>query len=234
MIILILTCDKNKDLVHVFLRFYKKYWPDNPYTTIIITQTKKIDCDYPVYYTGKSTWSSELLGYITTSTENKFVFIHEDCFFTAPVDTKRVKEAESLCRGNVGCVRLNHAPKRYLTEHAIKTDIKGFREYPTDGRFSVTSQTAVWQKRYLLDVMRTGESAWEFEKNGIARLKEIKSDWKILWPEINIIEYPPRGLIRKGILQPPALRLAKSELPKDSMEYGILEDRIQRQKEGRC
>ncbi len=235
--ILILTCDKNKDLVHVFLHFYKKYWPDNPYETTILTQESFLYIkDTNVFYTGVSSWSSEFLYYLKLekSMNEKFIFIHEDCFFTKPVDTKRVKEAENLCQGNVGCVRLNHAPKRYLTEHAIKTDIKGFREYPTDRRFSFTSQAAIWQKKYLLEVMRPGESCWETEKNGIARLKEMKTDWRILWPEINIINYPPRGLIRKGILEPPALRWAKSELSEDSMEYKILEDRIQMQREGRC
>ncbi len=232
--VLILTCDKNRELVHVFLHFYKKYWPDNPYQTTVITQTEKIDCDYSVFHTGISSWSSEFLSYMQGSSDDKVIFIHEDCFFTETVDTKRVKEAENLCQGNVGCVRLNHAPKRYLTEHAKKTNIKGFREYPTDRRFSFTSQTSFWQKEYLLSVMRSSESCWEFEKNGIARLKEMKSDWKILWPEINIIEYPPRGLIRKGILEPPALRRAKSELSKDSFEYGILEERIRLQKEGLC
>ncbi len=224
--VLILTCDKHAQLVHVFIHFYKKYWPTNPYKTEIITQTKKIDCDYKVFYAGKSSWSSEILSYLKKSKEDKFILIHEDHLIRKRVNTKRVETAEKLCEGDIGCVRLNHAPHKYFNQHTIKTNIKGFREYPTDRRFSWTLQIAFWQKQYLLDNMREGESCWENEEKGIVRLKEMKSNWKILWPETNIIDYQPRGLLRKGILRPPTLRWAKSELSEDSNEYKILENQI--------
>jgi len=229
--VLILTCDKNSHLVRVFLRFYKRYWPDNPYKTEILTQTKEIKTVHKVFYAGESSWSSELLKYLRQSKEDKLILIHEDHIIRQAVDTKRVKIAEGLCEGDFGCVRLNHAPKKYFDRHTIKTDIKGFREYPIDRRFSWTFQMAFWQKQYLFDVMREGEASWEHEEKGIARLKEMKTHWRILWPEINIIDYPPRGLLKKGILEPPALKWVKSQLPKNSREYKILEDQIRGQKE---
>lgn len=229
--VLIITCDKYAWLVPVFLHFYKKYWPDNPYETVIITEKKHIDSDYMVYYAGEASWSSEVLSYLRQSKEEKFILIHEDHLIRKKINTERVKIAEGLCEGDVGCVRLNHAPHKYFNQHTIKTNIKGFKEYPTKRRFSFTMQMAFWQKQYLLDVMREGESAWENEEKGIARLKEMNSKWRILWPKFNIIDYPPRGLLRKGILQPPALRWAKSELSEDSKEYEILENQIKVQGE---
>ena len=231
---LLITCDKYAWLVPVFLHFYKKYWPDNPYKTEIITQTRKISTVHTVFYAGNVSWSSEVLNYLRQTKEDKFILFNEDILINRMVDTRGVKNAERLCKNNIGCVRLNHAPKRYLTEHAKKTDIKGFREYPTDRRFSFTMQIAFWQKKYLFDVMRDGESAWENEANGIERLKEMKSDWRILWPEKNIITYAPVGIMRKGILEPQVLRWAKSELQEDSKEYKILENQIKKQREGTC
>jgi len=238
----IVTCDKYASLVPVFLHFYKKYWPNNPYQTEIITETEASGfgagdpyaIDYPVFYAGKTSWTSTVLGYLRQSEGDKFILIHEDHLIRKKVNTERVKIAEGLCEGDVGCVRLNHAPHKYYKQHTIKTNIKGFREYPTDRRFSFTWQMAFWQKQYLFDVMRENESCWENEEKGTKRLKKLKSKWRILWPETNIIDYPPRGLLRKGILQPPTLRWAKSELSEDDLEYKILQNQIKKQKEGRC
>ena len=232
--VLILTCDEFSNLIPVFLRFYKRHWPDNPYKTEIITQTKPIKTVHKVFYAGKSSWSSELISYLKQSSEDKFILILEDYFIRQPVDTKRVVAAEALCRGKVGCVRLNHAPHKYFKRHSIRTNIEGFREYPTTGRFSWTLQIAFWQKKYLLDNLKEGESCWQNEEYGISRLREKKTDWKILWPEENMVDYSPIGLLRKGALEPTVLRWAKSKLTENSREYKILEDQVKRQKDKQC
>jgi len=227
----VLTCDKHAWVVPVFLHFYKKYWPDNPYETEIVTEKYHINGN--VFYAGGKSWSTRLLNYIKQSKDDKFLFIVEDHLIRKTVDTERVKIAENLCEGKVGCVRLNNNPHKYFDRHTILADFIGFREYPLDKRFSMTLQMAIWQKQFLFDVLRDNESIWETEGNGSKRLKELKSPlWQILWPETIIIDCDDRGILRKGILEPPVLRWALSELSQDNPEYKILQNQIKRQKEG--
>jgi len=193
--IVVLTCNKYTWLVPVFLHFCKKNWPDNPYPIDIITETDSIEGS--VYYTQGISWSSGILNYLKQSDDDKFLLTPEDYIIESSVDTGRVRLAESLCAGNVGCVRLN-APDKYFNRHAIKIDVKGFREYPLDKPYSMSMQAAIWQKQYLFDVLRDGEDAWQAELNGSERLKKLKNKWRIFWPKSAIIDYQPGGFMKAG------------------------------------
>lgn len=193
--VVVLTCNKYTWLVPVFLHFYKKYWPDNPYQTEIVTETDHIDGT--VYYSEKTSWSSRLINYLKQSNEDKFLLIMEEHLTEEPVNTRRVQMAEDLCAGNIGCVRLN-APDKWFRCHAVGTNIKGFKEYPLDKRYSMSMQTSIWQKQYLLDILRNGEDIWQTEIKGSERLKGLKSRWRILWAETPIVGYTAGGLMKKG------------------------------------
>jgi len=228
--IIVSTCDAHAWMLPVFFHFYKKAWPSNPYQTEIITQKKYIDGT--VFYTGRGSWSTGILNYLKGARGNKFMLILED-FLLRAVDAKRVKIAERLCTGDVGCVRLSNDPHKYFKKHTKGSPIiKGFRQYPNDQRFSGAIQIAIFQKRYLFDVLKDRENIWDAERKGTQRLKDLAPKWRILWPEENIFDYPAVGLMRKGILQPQALKWAKSELPKNSPEYKILQDQIEKQSDG--
>lgn len=227
--IVIATCDKNSWLIPVFLYFYKKYWPDNPYETEIVTEQKHVDGT--VFYTKEVSWSTGIINYLNQSKDDKFLLIIEDHLIRKPIITSRVNRAERLCSDDVGCVRLNNAPHKYFNHHSKRSDIKAFREYPLDQRFAMTLQVAIYQKQFLLDVLRDGEDVWKVECNGSARLREMKSKWRILWPKNNIVDVPPTGILRKGRFKPPILRWATAELLDDATInskkiYKILQKKI--------
>ena len=230
--IVVLTCNKYRWLVPVFLYFYKKHWPDNPYKTEIVTESEHIDGT--VFYSRDPSWATSVIKYIKQSEEDKFLLILEDYLIRQAVNTKRVRIAEKLCIKDVGYVRLRNSPKKGINRHTININIKGFREYPIERRFAMVVQTGIYQKKFLLDILREGESAWETESEGLHRIRKLKPKWRVLWPEEHIIDYPARGLLRKGILEPRVLRRALSELPQGSLEHKILQNQIKRQKEGRC
>ncbi|MCK4818748.1 hypothetical protein KA005_23450 [bacterium] len=196
--VVILVCDKYTWLESVFLYFYRKYWHENPYETRIVNEAAHLGGgDFDIEGEAWSTW---VLNYLKQSKEDKFLFIMEDFMIRAPIDTKRVRIAADLCTGNVGCVKLS-APDKWFKRHAKKTEIEGFREYPLDQKFSMSLQTAIWQKVYLFDILRKGESAWQTEHRGSKRLRGLKDKWRILWTESTIIDYHPGGLMEKGELR---------------------------------
>ncbi len=194
----ILVCNKYKWLLPVFMHFYKKHWRENPYTTIVVNEAAHLgsqDLDPE-----GATWSTWVINYLRHCTEDKLLLIMEDFIIRDRIDTERVKLAASLCAGNVGCVKLN-APDKWFRRHAKKTNIEGFREYPLDQKYSMSLQTAIYQKQYLLDVLRDGESAWQTEHSGSKRLRGLRDKWRILWAELAIIDYHSGGIMEKGELR---------------------------------
>ncbi len=231
--ILVSTCDSYNWILPVFFHFYKKAWSNNPYKTDVITEKEKVSFGDAVFYTGGKSWGSGMLNYLKQSRTNKFMLILDD-YIIKSVDVKRIKAAERLCTGDVGCVRLSNDPNKYFEKHTRNSPvIKGFKQYPNDQRFCSAIQITIYQKEYLLDILKGKENIWEAERRGVGRIGKLGSKWRIFWPEKNIFEYHAVGLLKKGILQPQVLRWAKSELSEDSLEYGVLQDQIARQLEGK-
>lgn len=212
--VVILACRRYAWLAPITLYFCRKYWSGNPYQTEIVAEAD---------YIGKAgfdpdggLWSTWVSNYLKQSKEDKFLFIMEDFMIRAPVDTKRIIAAEMLCTGNVGCVRLNE-PDKWFRRHGKEVGVEGFREYPLNQKYSVSLQTAIWQKSYLLDVLREGESAWQTEHHGSRRLRILVGKWRIFWTNSTIIDYHPGGIMEKGELrletvQQTLLNLIKEDL----------------------
>lgn len=231
--VVITTCDEYRWIIPVFMYFYRKYWPDNPYETEIITERKRIKGS--VFYTDGVSYSSGLINYLEQYKEDKILLMMEDCLIRVTVNNDKIRNARRLCRNKMGCVRLNYCPHGYFVKHSLRININGFREYPLYERFSMSGQPAIFQKQFLLDVLRHGENVWETDQKGSKRLKRMVDTWKIIWPTDNIIDIHPIGLMKKGRFKPPVLKWAKNELKADasdeSMEiYHLLEERVKRQR----
>lgn len=211
--IVVLTCDKYKWLIPTFFHFFNKNWPDCPYQVDVITENENIEGS-GIFYTQGVSWSSGILNYLSTQPdEEKFLLTPEDYIIKSPVDTGRMRRAEELCSGNVGCVRLN-VPDKYFKRHAVATNIKHYKEYPLDKPYSMSMQAAIWQKRYLMDVLRHKEDAWQAELNGSERLKSLKPKWRILWSKSWIIDYEPGGIMLRGRFRTPVVQWVLRELIK--------------------
>lgn len=193
--VIVSTYDAYAWMVPVFLHFYRKNWPDNPYQTEIVTETGHIDGT--VFYAGKMSWASRLIKYLKQSEEDKFLLIAEELFIEKPISIARLRIAEYFCKGNVGCVRLN-PPDKWFNRYAIKTEFKGFREYPFDMPYSMSLQVAIWQKQYLLAILRDGEEAQATELKGSERLKSMGSKWRVFWTDTPIFDCPSGDLMKKG------------------------------------
>lgn len=232
--VIVATCDEYRWIIPVFMYFYRKYWPDNPYRTNIVTEKEHIDGR--VFYTGGVAWSDGILNYLERNKEDKFLLILEDLLIRSPMDDRMVRKAEQICEGDIGTVRLNNAPYKYFIQHAHRNTIKGFMDYPLSGRFVMGLQPAIFQKRYLLDALSRNEDAWQIEQRGAKRLRELGGKWRSLWPINNIVDVQPVGLMKKGKFKPTVLRWAKAELKADATTeslalYEVLQDQIQRQNE---
>ena len=192
--IVIFTCDKYSWLIPTFLHFYKKMWPDNPYQTDFVTETKEIG-QPSTFFTGKIPWPDGAINYFKSCDEEVFLLLLEDYIIKEPIDTNRIKIAESLCRDDIGCVRLN--PHDKLRRFLFNVGIEGFKEYPLDKPYSVSLQPAIWQKKFLFEFIEKGENIWQVENEGSIRIQ--KSKMRVIWADIPIITMPrPGGYMKKG------------------------------------
>lgn len=191
--VVVFTCDKYSWLIPTFLHFYKKMWPDNPYQTDFVTETKEIGGVSP-FYTGKIPWADGAIKYLESCEEQTFLLFLEDYIITRPINTDLIKKAEELCVDNIGCVRLNihDSWSRFL----FNANIDGFKEYPLDKPYSISLQTAIWQKEFLLEFLKKGENIWQVELKGSKRVHDSKK--RVIWSDIPIIIYQPGGYMRKG------------------------------------
>lgn len=233
--VVVSTCDEYRWIIPVFMYFYKKYWPDNPYETIIITESRRVQGR--AFYTQGVPWSRGIKDFLKESGEVKILLILEDLLLMSKVDTQRVGVADHLCEYKVGTVRMNNAPHGYFVKHSRPSGIEGFRKYPLKDRFIMGLQPAIFQGAYLLDALGKRDNPWTAEQNGAKRLAELGGKWKSLWPESDIFKVQPVGLMKKGRFKPPVLRWAKAELKKDNTKesleiYQVLQDQIKRQDTG--
>lgn len=191
--VVVFSFDKYSWLIPTFLHFYKKNWPDNPYQTILVTETIKAE-GINTFCAGKIAWADRAIEYLNSLKDERFILFLEEYILNETVDTNRVKWAESLCAGDVGCVRL-YAHDR-LSRFLVDIEIAGFREYPLDVPYSVSMQSSVWQREFFLKILKSGENAWQSETEGSKRVHKFKK--KVIWSDDSIINYHPGGYMKKG------------------------------------
>ena len=204
--VVVFTCDRYSWLVPTFLHFYKKKWPDNPYQTDFVTETKKID-GVTTFCTGKIPWADGAIKYLESCNEESFLLFLEDYIITKLINTNMIKKAEKLCVGDIGCVRLN--PHDRFSQFLVDANIDGFKEYPLDKPYSVSLQPSVWQKEFLLEILQKDENIWQTEIEGSKRIWE--SNKRIIWADIPILTHcnPPFGYLKRGKIRKPAEQWVK-------------------------
>lgn len=192
--VVVFTCDAYSWLIPTFLHFYGKNWPDNPYQTDFVTETKAIR-NVPTFFTGKIPWPNGVIKYLKSIKEKIFLLLLEDYVIKEKVDNDRMKQAENLCAGDIGCVRLN--PHDRLRRFLIDIEIDGFKEYPLDKPYSVSLQPAIWQKEFLLEFLQEGEDIRQVESESSIRIQKSKK--KVIWADTPIITMPRAGgYMKKG------------------------------------
>lgn len=193
--VVVFSCDSYSWLIPIFSHFYERYWPDNPYKTEFVTETKKID-GVTTFCTGKIPWADRAIKYLESLEDETFLLLLEDYIINATIDTNKIKMAESLCRGDIGCIRVYPHHKR-LSKLLIDAKIEGFKEYPLDKPYSVSLESAIWQKEFFLEFLQRGENIWQTEDSGSIRVQKSKK--KIIWADIPIITHcRPGGYMKKG------------------------------------
>lgn len=163
--VLVCSCDKYADVVVPFAALWRKFWPDCPFETVLVTETppRMLDfCFDRVIAPGTGFCWSELLVQALDQVATPYVMLLcNDYYLEAPVDTerllRRLAQARTLDAVNL---RLIPNPPKGLPQ----TD--DLMEYPKNTAYCIATQAGFWNRVFLRNLAATTKSAWEFERYG--------------------------------------------------------------------
>ena len=203
---LVTSCDAYRDVEAPFIALWRKFWPDCPFETVLLTETAQ--CEPPdgaprfdrTIATGPGKTWCEMLADALSQIETPYVMmLMNDYYLEASVDTalvlKRLAQAKEFDAANL---RLEPNPPGRARWR--DTDLMG---YPKNAAYCVTCQTGIWNKGYLAGLARRNKSAWEFERNGSFMLADERRPL-LVSPRR---EFPFLDAVHKGYWEPWGVRV---------------------------
>lgn len=166
--ILVVSYDGYSDLWDDFFNLLNKYWADRDYPVYLANNVKR-----PRYHNvsvinsrKESQWSTRTRIAIGKIKEPYICLLHEDYFIGNRVDNEKVSEALGLMkRDGVKYYKLNNFSK-VKTKHYKNIDY--LQTIPENLEYGIGLQAAIWDRKYLLDLVGEGDySAWKFEVDRI-------------------------------------------------------------------
>lgn len=169
--ILVCSCDKYVDLLAPFAALKRKFWPDCPFETVLVTEhvpeiAGEREASRPAFdrviACGEGTnWASRLVLALEQVATPNVLMLCDDYFLEAPVDTRqllrRLDQMEQLDAVNL---RLIPNPKNGIARE------DGLMEYPKNTAYCVSTLAGFWKRDYLQRLARPVSSIWEFERYG--------------------------------------------------------------------
>ncbi len=150
---------------------FAKYWPDCPYPIFLMTNTR----DHPhervqvMKVGGGRDWSGRMITALERIQTPYVMYFQEDYWIRKPVDTARMVEYVALMeRHGLNYLRLLSKP--VPDQDFPHDDRLGLLALQASYRTSV--QISFWRKEVFQDLIRPGESVWQFEQNGTVRSRK--------------------------------------------------------------
>lgn len=195
------TCDEYSFIVPTFVKFFRAYWPQCPWPLEVVTDTKPIAVDVPVFTmkSGKH-FSNRLLTYMTTLAWNEeyLLVMLDDYIINSPVKHDLIMRAYDLMRSNpnIAMIRLYPKPGPSLP-YADDPDIGEIRR---SDLYVASLQAALWRADVFRGILSPGENPWETEEAGSWRARHMPDNLRFLATKEPAIDY--FNYCSKGILDP--------------------------------
>lgn len=209
--ILVCSCDRYRDVWPAFFTLFFRYWPDCPFRINLLAN----QCSYPdprvrtLHTPVEADWSTTFQ-LALRQVESRYVLVTvEDFLLDRAVDTARVVElVELLAQLGAACVHLGPDP---LPERPLR-GAPGVGVVVPGQAFRVNLQNAVWQRKTLLELVVSGESAWDFEVKGTERSVSVEAPFLSLrCAELDAPMHYFRTGVARGKWMPGAVRLCRRE-----------------------
>lgn len=165
--------------------------------------------DYPI-----ERWSDAVIRYLEAIPDELFLFMHEDYWMMRPVREMDLHSAHGYMMEHENVIRFDVAADRMFAKGARYIETWGSLDIcEAKGAYSLSHQASIFRKSLLLEVMRKGETPWEAELNGSARLNQLP--YRVVgsyqWPMMYLIAVNKGKMDRTGGWMFPARTLKDSD-----------------------
>lgn len=167
------TCDAYSDLWDGFFYLFKKYWPEYNGEIIFNSEQKKyFDPDLDIVNVennGDLSWSERLANAIKQAKSDYILLMMDDFYLKDHVLNNEFETTVDFMMKNKNIKSIT-----YMNEPGIKCEnpidgLNGFFVRNHFANYKMTAHISLYEKKYLLNILRKGESAWDFEINGTFR-----------------------------------------------------------------
>ena len=174
--ILVNTCDDYEDAWEPFFRLLKIQWPECNFHIYLNTEYKEYKSDLfniTVIKTGKAKWSKRVKNAIKQIPNDYILFFLEDFFLISRTNNKKFLDiAQNIFRDDVGLITF--APDiDYMLWNYCELE-NNLIDIEKSSTYRINANVGLWKKSFFISLLRSRESAWEFEINASRRAKRTK------------------------------------------------------------
>jgi hypothetical protein len=169
--IVVVSCDKYKDLWTPFFHCFFKYWSDCPYPVYLASnEATYSDSRVQSISIGPDLdYSSNLLKILEHIDTQWLILWFEDAFITSKIDTERILKLVNLAQeDNVGFLKLTVDTPLVFT----KDKEQEIGPIPKGVKYRSAIGLALYRKETLIKLLKPGASAWELDKSQISNSLE--------------------------------------------------------------
>jgi len=194
--LLVLSCDAYSDLWPPFFNLLDRWWPDVPFPVYL--GAGSLECNRPGITVLKSDggrdWSVCLRDYLDQLEQRHILVTLDDFFLRGFVSNAKVLHCLEFARVR-NAVHVRLMPRPGPTDALPDETLVG--ECAADSPYRLCTQAAIWDRRVLRDLLRPGESIWEFEHKGNVRASALSTGFfSARWPVL-----PYRGLFAHHVVE---------------------------------
>ena len=210
--VLIVGFDGYVDVWNHDIELMNKFWRERPRTILANSELNPHYENVEVINTGpNSEWSKKVQFALDKINTPYVMLLLEDFFITDYVDNDRLESVMKLIKED--------GIKFYqISVQLIKQNWEKGRPYknnkdiiiiPSDKKYGINLQAAIWEKKFLLNTVGTGNyNAWEFEVNQLGADNYNRERVEFLIDRRNVLN------ITHTVVQSKYLRSAKKKLAK--------------------
>lgn len=162
MVILVYSCDKNKDLWTPFNHCIEKYWKDHPK---VIYKTEKLKNPYYETITANypmNEWTKGIREVLDQIDDKIILFMADDIFIRRPVDIDRLKYAIRFLEWSKHGANFNLEKSFDLRDKEIKPGIS----QRCSKLWKVSIMCGLWKKEALKKILTENTTPWDIEEKG--------------------------------------------------------------------
>lgn len=169
--ILVLSCDKNKNVLNIFFDMFFKNWKDCEWPVYVGVEKEQVEFNgVQTLYSENKYWSGRVKEYLKQINTKHVLIVLDDFLIEKKVDETRVEDifriiSQSDCIANIALADI------YDTRNG-STTYPNLVERRKNANYLLNMQMGFWKKDILEDLLSEKESPWETEIFGSIRARK--------------------------------------------------------------